>query len=226
MSVRRLPVYLVLDTSGSMQGTPIDSVLTGLEMLRNELNINPHALETVRINIISFNDQATQDCVMKELKDFQVPNLQASGTTSLGSAITMLADSIRRDVQQRVDDSARGDWKPLVFLMTDGQPTDDWDNSLKNLDGIKFGAFVCCAAGQQADHNVLIKITDAVNAKPEAKKVLALDTADGSQMAAFFKWVTQSVNVTSQNIENIPVDGEVDSQPSVLPPTDELQSII
>ena len=53
--MRRLPVYLLLDTSGSMNGEPIQAVNVGLQSLLSSLRSDPHALDTVYISIITFD---------------------------------------------------------------------------------------------------------------------------------------------------------------------------
>lgn len=58
--MRRLPVYLLLDTSGSMYGEPIAAVKNGVEMLLSTLRQDPYALETAYISIITFDSTAQQ----------------------------------------------------------------------------------------------------------------------------------------------------------------------
>ena len=55
MTARRLPVYLLLDTSGSMRGEPIESVNIGLRAMIASLRQNPHALESVYLSIVTFD---------------------------------------------------------------------------------------------------------------------------------------------------------------------------
>ena len=59
MSDRRLPVYLVLDVSGSMSGEPIEAVRMGLKQLLSDLQDNPQALETVWLSVITFGSSAS-----------------------------------------------------------------------------------------------------------------------------------------------------------------------
>ena len=83
---RRLPVYLLLDCSGSMSGEPIEAVRQGLRMLVSDLRGDPQALETAYLSVITFASSAQQVCPLTELMMFQEPNLDASGSTSLTSA--------------------------------------------------------------------------------------------------------------------------------------------
>lgn len=190
--MRRLPIYLLIDTSGSMHGEAIEAVRNGLQVMANALRQDPYALETAYLSVITFSSSAKQITPLTELTDFQVPNIQANGTTAMGEALSLLADCINREV---VKGSAevKGDWKPLVFLLSDGAPTDNLSKGIAAMKGVKTGAFVACAAGASADTTTLRQITETV---------VSLDTADSSSIAAYFKWVSASISVSSQKIEN------------------------
>ena len=81
--MRRLPVYLVLDTSGSMYGEPIEAVKNGVQTLISTLRSDPYALETAFISIITFNTNAQQVTSLTELASFQQPTIDAGGCTAL-----------------------------------------------------------------------------------------------------------------------------------------------
>ena len=202
---RRLPVYLVLDTSGSMTGEPIEAVKNGLSTLLTGLRSDPHALETAFLSIITFDTDATQIVPLTDLASFQEPLLTAQGTTSLGEALTLVANCIDREVMKSSPEQ-KGDWKPLVFFMTDGQPTDNWHKGLNDFKARKTGMVVACAAGSGADTNLLKQITE---------NVVMLDTADKATIAAYFKWVSSSITTSSMKVENAGVEATSISE---LPP--------
>ena len=189
--MRRLPVYLLLDTSGSMHGEPIEAVKNGVEILVSSLRQDPYALETAYLSIITFDTQAKQLMPLTEIAMFQPPQLQATGTTQFGEALALLADKIDQEVQKTTHDT-RGDWKPLVFIMTDGAPTDDWSKGLARLKQAKTGMIIACAAGHNADTSILKQITEVV---------VELATADSNTIKAFFKWVSASISTGSQKVD-------------------------
>lgn len=189
--MRRLPVYLLVDTSGSMMGEAIESVRNGLQMLVSALRQDPYALETAYLSVITFDSQARQVTPLTELMSFQLPDIQASGVTAMGEALSLLADCINKEVQKGSAE-VKGDWKPVVFLLSDGLPTDDLQKGINTLKTVKTGTFVACAAGAGADTDVLKQITESV---------VSLDTADANSIKAFFKWVSASISVSSQKVD-------------------------
>ena len=161
--MRRLPVYLLLDCSGSMYGEPIEAVKNGVQVLVSTLRQDPYALETAYLSIITFDSSARQVAPLTELSAFQQPNIQASGCTALGEALALLAQKADQEVTKTTADQ-KGDWKPLVFIMTDGEPTDDLNKGLAEFKKRKWGIVVACAAGAGANTDTLKKITEWVSA--------------------------------------------------------------
>ena len=159
--IRRLPVYLLLDCSGSMSGEPIEAVKQGIKALLTELKGDPQALETACLSVITFNSTARQISPLTELMLFKEPELTAGGATALGGALHVLADCIRTEVRTSTA-TQKGDWKPLEFLLTDGAPTDNHDEGIEALKSVSTGNIIACAAGANANTNTLRKITNNV----------------------------------------------------------------
>ena len=208
--MRRLPVYILLDTSGSMTGEPIEAVKNGVQMMMHSLRQNPQAIETAYVSIITFDTDAKQIVPLTDLASFQMVDIQASGVTSLGAALSLLADKIESEVNKTTLEQ-KGDWKPLTFIMTDGIPTDDWNSGYNKLKNVYKGLIVGCAAGQGADDTILKKITESV---------VRLDSADSESIAKFFQWVTASISTSSEKVEDS--GKEVTGLDQLPPPPSEL----
>lgn len=212
--MRRLPVYLLLDCSGSMHGEPIAAVENGVQVLVSTLRQDPYALETAHISIITFDSTAKQVVPLTELSAIQQPQIQASGCTALGEALTLLANKVDTEVTKTTLEE-RGDWKPIVFIMTDGEPTDNWKKGLDEFKKRKFGMVVACAAGQGANTSILKQITECV---------VQLDTADSATIKAFFKWVSASVSMGSMKVES--GGGEMTGMSELPPPPAEVNIVV
>ena len=191
--IRRLPVYLLLDCSGSMSGEPIEAVKQGIKALLTELKGDPQALETACLSVITFNSTARQISPLTELMLFKEPELTAGGATALGGALHVLADCIRTEVRTSTA-TQKGDWKPLVFLLTDGAPTDNLDEGIEALKSVSTGNIIACAAGANANTNTLRKITN---------NVLMMNNLTAGDLAAFFAWVSGSISIDAKPGEAI-----------------------
>lgn len=199
---RRLPVYLLLDVSGSMSGDPIEAVRQGMKTLLGELKSDPQALETVWLSIITFGSSAQKAVPLTELILVKEPELTASGSTAFGGALRLLKDSIATEVRQTTA-TQKGDWKPMVFLMTDGAPTDDWEGPADEVKGAKIGNIIALAAGAHADAEKLKRV---------AGTVLRMADLQPGALQAFFKWVSASVSVSSISV------AQAADAPITLPP--------
>ena len=191
---RRLPVYLLLDTSGSMAGEPIEAVKQGIKALVSELKGDPQALETACLSVITFDSSARQITPLTELMLFKEPTLTASGPTAMGAALRVLAQCIREEVRTSTP-TQKGDWKPLVFILTDGAPTDDLDAGIAELNTVASGNIIACAAGANANTLTLKKITN---------NVLMMNNLTAGDMAQFFAWVSGSIKASSKSIDARP----------------------
>lgn len=212
--MRKLPVYVLLDTSASMDGGPMTALEVGLRTLVSALLQDPLALETVHLSVITFDRQARQVVPLTEIASFIAPQLVTGPATALGDALKLVA--FRSDIEvARTSADAKGDWKPMVFIMTDGMPTDDWQSGLVEFKKRKFGAVVACAAGREAKTDILKRITDTV---------VEIDTADSKTLLSFFRWVSASVATNSQRVGG---NGkEITAMDELPPPPKEIRVVL
>ena len=120
--MRRLPVYLLVYTSGSMRGEPIEAVNNGIKSLVATLRQDPQALESVHMSVIVFAGKAQVLVSMVELANFYLPSLPIGGGTSLNAALTTLMGGIDTHVVKG-SGTQRSDWKPMVLLITSWAPS-------------------------------------------------------------------------------------------------------
>lgn len=187
--MRRLPVYLLVDVSGSMAGEPIEAVKNGIQSLISSLRQDPQALENAFISVITFSDSFQQAVPLTDLPQFQMPQFSACGGTALGGALKFLKDCADKEIVKTTPEM-KGDWKPLVFILTDGQ-SGDVDGGVVEFQKRKWGIVVACAAGSGANPDELKKITECV---------IQLDVADSASFKSFFKWVSSSISVSSKSV--------------------------
>lgn len=211
--MRRLPVYLLLDTSGSMRGEPIEAVNTGLRVMLSSLRQDPHALETVHIAIITFDAEAKLVVPLTALDELQAPEITTpeSGPTHLGLALELLSKQLRQDLVRSTPEQ-KGDWAPFLFVMTDGKPSDTmlFEDHIPILRKLGFANIVGCLAGPKARRQDL---------EPLCDHIVALDTMDSASFNGFFRWVTSTIAGGSRSMG---VQGEV----PLPPPPAEIQLVL
>ena len=211
--MRRLPIYFLIDVSESMVGEPIEQVQAGMETIVKELRSDPYALETVYLSIIAFAGRAMKVSSMTELYNFYPPKLPIGGGTSLGVALGYLMNDIDASIKKTTLEE-KGDWKPIIFLFTDGNPTDRvteafdrWNKKYRTSTNL-----IAISLGNHMDTNLLTQISD---------NVLRLNSTDPTSFKEFFKWVTASIKTSSVSINDLNTD-----ELKLAPATDDLLSKI
>lgn len=188
--MRRLPVYLLLDVSGSMRGEPIEAVKQGMYTLIETLRQDPYALETAYISIIVFNNEVQQIVPLTELYKIQLVDIEAKLGTYIGKALRFLSSRLDEEIVKNSYE-VKGDWKPIVFLMTDGRSGDSIEKAVRELEMVKFGTIIACATGKEPNTNALHLLTN---------NVIQLKNMDKESIASFFRWISQSVSSSSVQI--------------------------
>lgn len=191
--MRRLPIFFVIDISESMTGEPIELMEKGIESIVSSLRQDPHSLETVFISIIAFAGKSKVIAPLVDLISFYPPKIPVGGGTSLGSALNVLMDEIDTNVKKTTYET-RGDWEPIVFLITDGKPTDNPSKAITRWQDkyAKNASLIAITLGLNADIDILNQV---------ANPVLALENTGKNQFFKFIEWVSASVKAQSQMIE-------------------------
>ena len=192
--MRRLPIYFLIDVSESMVGEQIEMVQNGISEIIKELKTDPTALETVWISIIVFAGQAKTVVPLQDIISFYPPKIPIGSGTSLSNGLGHLMHELRKN-EVKTTPTQKGDWKPIGFLFTDGVPTDNADNAIKEWQ-TNWGTsanFVAVSLGDSCDFNLLSSIT---------ANLLKLENTDAQGYKDFFKWVTASIKTSSQSVEN------------------------
>ena len=199
--MRRLPIFFLLDVSESMVGDNIRQMSAGLETLVKSLRSDPHALESVYLATIVFAGKPRVLTPLVELMSFYPPRLPVGSGTSLGAALNTLMDEIDKQIVKGTAE-VKGDWKPIVYLMTDGKPTDEVQTAVdrwrrRYQRKASMGAI---GIGPYASMEMLSQLT-------ENAFQLKNETAD--QFASFVRWLSQSVSSQSQSVAAVEGGGGV-----------------
>jgi uncharacterized protein YegL len=208
---RRLPIYLLLDVSGSMSGAPIEAVNNGLKDFEAALKSDPHAIESAYVSVITFESEAKQIIPLTEAARFRAPALDAGGGTALGRALNVLSQCLDSDVKPKSCDHP-GDWKPLVFLMTDGDPTDDWRSSLtdfRNRTAQRPANLIPIGCGPNVKTSILRELSE---------QVLMMQDMSPEKIKALFQWISQSAKVASKSAGLQAAAGKTEGGADLPPP--------
>lgn len=207
--MRRLPVYLLIDTSHSMRGAPIQAVNEGLRLLKDTLLDYPMAVEVAYLSVITFDTEARQVVPLISVVDLELPELVADGKSAMGAGLKLLNEILDRELILNAPER-KGDYRPLVFIMTDGRPSDGWKRAAKTLrdrDLTRPATVVGLGCGPQADMEVLGQVADVA---------LSISEATPESIHGFFLWVSQSIR--SASISSSVTFGSNTVEPPPLPP--------
>ncbi len=156
----RCPVILVLDTSGSMQGAPIAALNEGIKAFKQDVLRDTQAMLSVEVSLITFGEgvQQVQDFVT--IEHFDPPQLKADGLTPMGEALSLALDVLEK---RKLVYKNHGIpyYRPWVFLITDGAPTDSWQAAAQDLREaeVKNRLLFFSVAVKGADMNTLKQIS-------------------------------------------------------------------
>ena len=188
----RVPCMLLLDTSASMNGSPISELNAGMRVFKEELMADPLAAKRVEVAIVTFGSTpiVIQDFVGAQT--FEPPYLQADGMTSMGAAIE---EGLRLlDARKRLyNGNGVAYYRPWIFLITDGSPTDSVSEASRLVhsgEARKAFSFYGVGAGPNVDFSKLNGIC------PPDRAAVKLN---GLRFRELFSWLSKSMGSVSRS---------------------------
>lgn len=189
VSRKSLVIFFLIDTSGSMKGKKMGELNTVMEELIPEIRKVGEADTEVKVAVLTFStDVKWMYSTPIPIEEFEWARLRASGVTSLGAALKELNARMSRN---GFLNSPSLSFAPVIFLMTDGYPSDDYKAGLKELQAnswYKFGLKAALGIGSEANDNVLTEFTGSADTVVHAYS--------GGQLAQMIKIIA----VTSSQI--------------------------
>ncbi len=192
-----LACVLLLDTSSSMAGSPIDSLNKAINSFKEQTMLSEQARKSVDIAIVQFNDTASVVQDFTPLSHLQPVELAATGYTAMGAGINLAIDMVK-ERNRFYHSMGTPCYKPWIFMITDGAPTDDVteaqqriaDEESKGSHGkLKFWAVGVPGYSKE----VITALT---------KRCIALDEANFN---GIFNWMSESmVTISVSRVEENP----------------------
>jgi len=192
--MRRLPIYFILDCSESMVGEPMEAINTGFQSMLSVMRRNPQVCETAWISVIAFADDAQQIIPLTEVSEigevyrfYQTKFISTDSQANLGKALKKVAECADREVVKlTLELDHKGDWKPLVFIMTAGLLSDikQFESGLQTFKAKKWGSVTVFAVGTYANEAVLRQISE---------NIIKLNSMTGTDAESLFRWCSQSI---------------------------------
>ena len=200
----RCPCILLLDTSGSMAGKAIEQLNAGLHAFQDALKQDKLASLRVEVAILKFGSQPTllQDFITADR--FTAPALTAGGATPMGAAINMALDQLEQR-KQLYKKTGTTYYRPWVFLITDGEPTDEWQTAAQRVQAAEAskGVAFFAVGVEKAD---MAKLAQIAPQERPPKPLIGLD------FTSLFLWLSKSLTNVShskvgEQVPLAPVDG-------------------
>ncbi|WP_179991534.1 VWA domain-containing protein [Acinetobacter sp. YH16058] len=198
-----LPVILLLDVSASMGGESIKQLNIAVkEMISDFASAEKNEVE-ILVSIITFGAEVLLHTPYTSAKDIDWNDLTVSGSTPMGTAFSMA----KAMIEDKETTPSRA-YRPTIVLVSDGEPTDSWQQPLRAL--VNDGRSSKCdrmamAIGVSASNTVLNEFISGTENK-------VFTAQDASQIQEFFKFVTMSVTTrtNSQNANVVPKPEEIE----------------
>lgn len=184
----RCPCVLLLDVSGSMSGQPVAELNAGLVTFKDELAADALAMKRVEVAIVTFGPTKVE-LPFTSATNFYPPNLSSQGDTPMGGAILQALDLVQ-DRKSEYRANGISYYRPWVFLITDGGPTDSWQAAASAVrEGEAAKQFAFFAIGVKgANMDILRQIS--------IREPLSLDALKFRQL---FSWLSSSLRSVSRS---------------------------
>ena len=203
----RCPVVLCLDTSGSMKGDPVAQLNEALTQFAAELKTDPLASLRVEVAVVTFGggvrslgvheSDSGQDAGFDPGKSFTTvdlfapPELKASGGTPMGEAVrkSLTLLRARKEIYRNNDLDY---FRPWMFLITDGKPTDSWESAAEEarLEDARKGLLFFGIGVEGAELETLAKFS------PENRPPMKLR---GLAFSELFQWLSRSLSAVAHS---------------------------
>jgi tellurium resistance protein len=224
---KQLPIYICIDTSGSMHGERITTINAGLQALLTSLRQDPYALEIVHLAITTFDSQIKEVLPLTPLMEVVLPEITCgkSGATFLGGALETVVHAVRRDLTPWNSQTKNawgwypdyapyhhgveihGDGPPNLIIITDGKPSDPlaYSEAIPHIKELDFDNIIVCGIGKKIDFASLRQLTETI---------VLTDEINADNCAEFFIWAEQTMMRYIRWADDLPVDVEL----PILPP--------
>ncbi|MDQ0375986.1 vWA domain-containing protein [Cellulomonas humilata] len=185
-----LPVILLLDVSLSMSGGKIDSLNTAVAEMLASFQGSEGSETEIDVAVITFGGTVELAQPLASARTIQWTGLSTSGNTPMGTALRMA----KAMIEDKAVVPSRA-YRPTVVLVSDGQPTDDWQQPLDD--------FVSNGRSSKCDRMALAIGGDA-NAEVLEKFIAGTDyplffAKDAAGLQKYFQFVTMSVTVRTKS---------------------------
>ena len=155
--MRRLPIYILAQTSKSMLGEPIESVNNAIQTLYTALRRDLDVCELAWISMTTYASEATQIITLTEVSNLVPPVLTASSQANLDKALQKIAECANREIVNRTD------YHPVLFMFTNGVCFGGIENGLNALRTVKWGYIEIVCVGEQPNVVLLQQITKNIS---------------------------------------------------------------
>ena len=204
LASRPLHFFWVVDCSGSMWGEKIgvvnNAITDVLPDMKDEADENPNAQLYIRTLKFSTGASWITPAPVK-IEDFVWEDLEPGGVTDFGKAFELLS------AQLTIEEMGQRALPPVIVILSDGQPTDDYKKSLdafQKLPWAKKAVKIAISIGQDADEDVLMEFT--------GNRELVLHANNAKMLAKMIKWASTAVSAVSSGASNVKEDSPEDEK--------------